>query len=66
MGKRKYYYQYELMEKFNNLSDKRKVPILLDALSRMSGCNSYSEERRICEAMGYCNENGGEDKYLKL
>ena len=46
---KKHYDKKELMDKFNELSDKEKVEILLKALSYELG----SKEHRIFSAMGY-------------
>lgn len=55
-----------IMDKFYNLSNKKKVDILDTALSMMHGYNGYSCDHQIAKAMGYYTESNDEGEWFKL
>jgi hypothetical protein len=56
----------EIEGKFYNLSNRKKVDILENALANMQAANWQSRIRCIALAMGYENKLGGNADYVKI
>lgn len=61
----KFYDENHISVQFENLSNKKKVEILLSALSEMQMYNGRSVIRCIGIAMGYSNTEGSSNTYFK-
>jgi hypothetical protein len=61
----KYYSLEEVIEIYDNKSNRKKVEILTNALGLMESCNSQSEETVIAKSMGFELKNGYWQKRLK-
>lgn len=57
-------YLEEIMDKFYDLSNSKKVDILMNALGIMSSYNGQSEKQVIAKAMGY--EYDSDEAWIKV